>query len=360
MKFIGITFFLTAVIFSRAVFCQSPNQYNFLKTKFDNSVQEQKQVLVSSLSSLRYQSKSLSTPYINKNFSLFNVSDSKEIVLIDGTTWREESDVINSRLYPVLGTIAGLNLAGYLYVSSLWYENETSNFHTLDFHNDMRKNRYLDKVGHFTDAYFVSDLTAKAYRWSGLSGESSVWYGALTGFIWMLEIEISDGFFEKWGFSWGDLISNAFGSGFFVLQNYFPEVLGGIQPKFSYHVSQAWKDGNVYYTNPDSFIDDYEGLTFWLGVNIHHYLPEKWKQNYPEWLAPLGIAVGYGAEGISRNIYKGESEWYLSLDVDLRKIPVGDDSGLIKFLKSEFNFIKVPMPTVRITPGGDVWYGFYF
>ena len=56
---------------------------------------------------------------------------------------------------------------------------------------------------------------------AGFSGESSVWFGALTGWIWMLEIEISDGLFADWGFSWLDLSANTLGAGFFVLQQYY-------------------------------------------------------------------------------------------------------------------------------------------
>ena len=42
---------------------------------------------------------------------------------------------------------------------------------------------------------------------------------------------------QNWGWSWGDFIFNVLGSGFFVLQQYFYDELGGIQPKFSWHKS---------------------------------------------------------------------------------------------------------------------------
>ena len=44
---------------------------------------------------------------------------------------------------------------------------------------------------------------------------------------------------------------------------------------------------------------------------------------------------------------------------NLRKIPMGNDAGILKFLKSELNFIRIPLPAVRITPSG-IWYGLYF
>ncbi len=282
----------------------------------------------------------------------------EERQMIDGTYWRTHSDLNYTRMFTIFGGILAVDLIAYFYQRNVWYIEPTSNFHTIEFDQDMQKWQFMDKIGHFVDAYFVSDLTSKLYRWAGVSGTGSVWYGALTGFLWTLQIEISDGFMEGWGWSWGDMIFNTLGSGFFVLQQYFYDELGGIHPKFSYHKSEAWTDGR-YYRNPDALIEDYEGMTFWMTVNPHHYFPKSWKKSYPEWLAPLGIAVGYSAKGIAGNTWGGWHEVFVGLDIDLRKIPIGDDSGLFRFIKSELNFLRMPMPTIRVYPSG-VWYGFYF
>jgi hypothetical protein len=290
-----------------------------------------------------------------------NLSSSKNVnplPMIDGTYWREESDLDYGRLFTVFGGILTIDMIAYMYQREVWYREETTVFHTLDFSNDMKKWQYMDKIGHFVDAYFVSDLTSKMYRWSGLSGNSSVWYGALTGWLWTLQIEISDGFMAEWGFSWGDLLANTLGAGFFVLQQFNYDLLGGIHPKISWHKSDAWKQ-NEYYRDPGGLIEDYEGITFWLAVNFHHYVPDKWKEDYPKWLAPLGIAFGYSAKGIAGNPWGGRNELFVGMDIDLRKIPFLDDWDLFKFVKSELNFIRLPLPTIRISQSG-VWYGFYF
>jgi hypothetical protein len=284
--------------------------------------------------------------------------DAFEYQMIDGTYWREQSAIDYSRLFPLLGTMLTINFAIYQYQRGVWDQHEITGLHSINWWIDVHNYQGMDKIGHFTDAYFVSDLSSKLYRWSGLSGESSVWFGALTGWIWMLEIEISDGLFADWGFSWLDLSANTLGAGFFVLQQYYPAVLGGLHPKFSYHVSDAWRN-KTYTKNPKSFIDDYEGMTFWLAINPHHYFPNSWKKDYPKWLAPLGIAIGYGAEGIAQTPQYGRPEWFVGLDLDLRKIDFGNESDLFKFFKSELNFIRLPMPTVRLTPTG-IWYGIYF
>lgn len=278
--------------------------------------------------------------------------------LSDGTIWRGENDLNGYKIASVLGAIAVVDFAGYNQLKNLWYTQRHSYWHTLDFAEDFRKYRWMDKFGHAMDAYFVSDLTAKAYRWSGVSGNSSVLLGALTGWLWMMQIEVSDGFFLEWGYSWGDVLANTFGAGFYILQQNNNELFGGLHPKISYHKSEAWKQAK-YIKVPGSIIDDYEGMTFWLGVNPYHYFPESLKASYPKWLAPIGIAFGYGAKGIGIDPQGGRHEFFVGLDIDISKIPIGEDSGLVKFLKSEFNFIHLPLPAVRISPSG-VWYGLYF
>jgi len=282
----------------------------------------------------------------------------EEKYLPDGTYWKTNPDINYLRLSMLFASMTTVDLIAYFYQRKVWRQNETTVFHTLEFYDDWNKNQQMDKFGHFTDAYFTSDLAAKLYRWSGVSGESSVWYGALTGFVWMLQIEVSDGFMKNWGYSWGDMVANIAGTGFYVLQQFNYDLLGGIHPKFSYHKSEAWSNG-VYYTDPGAFFEDYEGMTFWLAVNPHHYFPESWKKDYPEWLAPLGIAFGVGAQGIGSNLWGGYKEYYVGLDIDVTKLPILDDTPFLKFLKSEINFIHLPMPVVRISKDGT-WVGFHF
>lgn len=293
-----------------------------------------------------------------KTFASKPVFLNSERPLNDGTIWRENSDVDYLRLSSMLGAIAITNTVAYMYQRNVWYTQETTVFHSLDFIDDWNKYQQMDKFGHFADAYFTSDLSAKVYRWSGLSGESSVWYGALTGWLWMLEIELSDAFMAEWGFSWGDMVANTAGSAFFVLQQFNYDALGGIQPKFSWHKSDAWKEMR-YHKDPGALIEDYEGMTFWLTFNPYHYFPDSWKESYSQWLAPLGIAFGVSAKDIGWFPWGGYKEYSIGLDIDLRKLPIWGDSNLMKFLVSEINFLRLPLPTIQFTPQGT-WVGFYF
>jgi len=290
--------------------------------------------------------------------SNINSGFGKDTLLIDGTIWMQNYDLSASRFTGLLGAMALSDFLIQKKQSEYWYTKKTVKFHSVDFIQDFKRYKQMDKLGHFTDTYFVSDLTSKAYRWAGLTGESSVWFGALTGWLWTLQIELYDAHSPSWGWSWGDIFANTVGSGFFILQQFNYDLLGGIHPKFSYHLSEEWEkygSGKTGY----NLVQDYAGMTFWIAVNPHHYFPESWKKDYPDWLVPLGIAIGFGVNGVIFNSLEGEREIYIGLDIDMRKINAGNDSGIIRFLKSELNFIRLPLPAVCITPSG-VWYGLYF
>ncbi len=227
------------------------------------------------------------------------ISDEPVTMLPDGTLWRDKSDIDYLRFGGVAAGVLAVDIGGYFKLKNEWYDHPTTKMHAEDFKLDMKLYKQMDKFGHMTHAYFATGLLSRLYRWSGVSGKNSVLYGALTGWLWMLQIEIADGFFEEWGFSWGDLSANTLGVSFSALQQLYPDELGGLQLKFSYHTSDALK-ARRYNNGAKIWIDDYEGLTWWLAVNVYHYLPSKVQQNYPEWLKPFGFAIGQSANGYSR------------------------------------------------------------
>jgi hypothetical protein len=173
----------------------------------------------------------------------------------------------------------------------------------------------------------------------------------------MLQIEITDGFYKAWGFSYYDLMTNIAGCSFAALQQFYPEQLRAFRFKVSYFPSEPYKK-DLYSTVSKSWLDDYEGFNFWFSVNIYDLLSESWQRSYPGWLAPWGLSLGYGVQGIANDVFNGHREILIGLDIDLNKIPTGN-SNFIKFWKDEFNFIRLPLPAVRLTPA-TLWFGFYF
>ena len=84
--------------------------------------------------------------------------------MIDGTYWRTESNINSTRLYSVLGTMLAIDLIAYNMQRIVWRQNRLTGFHSINWWVDVHNYQRMDKIGHFQDAYFVSDLTAKAYR----------------------------------------------------------------------------------------------------------------------------------------------------------------------------------------------------
>ncbi|RMG32190.1 MAG: DUF2279 domain-containing protein [Methanobacteriota archaeon] len=276
----------------------------------------------------------------------------------DGTPWNYQSDHYSKKkLSLMLGAIVAGDIIGFKRVADLQYNTATSSFHFTEFDKDLREYKQMDKIGHFIEAYQFSLLAARGYRWSGLSVRKSIWYGAFTGLFWMSQIEVTDGFFKAWGFSPLDYMANLLGCSYAILQQYYPHRLKGVRFKVSFWPSQAYKN-KEYSTVSRSILDDYEGATFWLTINLYEVMPGSVKENIPAVLSPLGIAVGHGVQGIAKNVLNGKRRLFISLDIDLTKIPVGK-SPFLKFLKEELNAIHLPLPAVQITPRLVV-YGKYF
>jgi hypothetical protein len=108
------------------------------------------------------------------------------------------------------GTAYGLTLVG---LNELWYkDSEKEPFH---FFNDNNEWKQVDKVGHFYSAFYFSYGTSKALTWCGLPQQKANLWGALTGFLVLVPIEVLDGFSADYGASVGDLAADAAGSAFF-------------------------------------------------------------------------------------------------------------------------------------------------
>ena len=270
-----------------------------------------------------------------------------------------DSQIHSTRLWLVGGTMAAANIGIMWYYYETFYsprESDRSSWHTYnDWYNvDMN----VDKLGHIWGSQAYTNTLYYLFRWTNMSENSSMYWSSGLSFLYQLEMEMTDAFYKKWGFSWWDLGANAFGAVLPNLQRTF-KPLQSFNLKMSYHPSPALRNG--WY---DYVLKDYEGFTYWLAVSVHDLLPVAWKKY---WLPWLGIAVGYGATNsiFGRNKYAstadgkgaGDQEWYIALDYDLRKLP--GDSPFLKFLKEELNLIHFPAPTIRFTPSA-IYYGLYF
>ena len=274
------------------------------------------------------------------------------------SSFYKKSDSLNiKRRNAVAITETILATSTLIALDKMWYSDyPRSSFH---FKNDNTHWKQMDKIGHVMTSYYVGKTGMNVLNWAGVSKKNQLIYGATFGFTFLTAVEILDGFSEKWGASWGDILANASGTGLLIGQELFWKEQR-ITLKYSFsQTDYAKQRPNVLGGNfIQQALKDYNGQTYWLSANIWSFNKES---NFPKW---LNLAFGYGAEGMlygesnpnnqfSQDPYR---QFYLSLDVDLTKIKT--KSKFLKTLFSTINFIKIPAPTLEYTSKGDFKFHF--
>ncbi len=255
------------------------------------------------------------------------------------------------------GIMVGLNAA--------WYKGyPRSKLHSFD---DNKEWLQIDKIGHALSAYAESKASMEVWRWTGISRNKRILLGGLSGAAYQTIIEFLDGYSAEWGWSWGDFGANFIGSGILVAQEMAWDEQR-IQFKFSFH-RKSYNDpalnvrSNEIFgkSEPERFLKDYNGQTYWLSANIKSFFPES---KLPKWFS---VAIGTGAEGMfgandnygrdkqgnitfARPDIQRYRQWYLAPDIDLSKIKT-KKKGL-KMALNILNVFKFPMPSLEYSKKG--------
>lgn len=260
-------------------------------------------------------------------------------------------------LSTAIATYSSVYLGGMSYLYFVWYKDkEVVPFH---FYDDSKGYLQIDKCGHALAAYGESLV---AYRWlrkAGVDKKRALLYGGSMGIIMQTPIEIFDGIYDGWGFSWSDMIANTAGSALVIGQELlFDEQI--VRYKMSFSRSEMAKNAYGYLGNNtlESFFYDYNGHTYWLSMNANKLFL---KDVLPSW---INLSVGYSANGMlgefdNRRYYMGNKlpqydrtrQFLLSLDIDWEKIPT--DSKFLKALFAGLNYIKIPFPALEINSQGQ-------
>lgn len=282
--------------------------------------------------------------------------------------WEPADSINKARLYTVAGGTGVLAAGSLIGLHSAWYSSyPQSEFH---FVNDMGNWYGMDKAGHMLSTYSIAYNGYGLLKWSGVDEVNSTLYAGLAGWTYLAAIEIMDGYSDGWGFSMGDFAFNTLGSGLFIGQQ-----LGWgeqrILMKFSYHntIYPQYRPELLGSSWTEHWLKDYNGQTYWLSVNPRSFSDgDGW---WPEW---LNVAGGYGATGMTGGAsnpsvngngdpipsFNRGQQYYLSLDVDLTKIPV--KSHFWKAVFRVLNVIKIPAPTLeyRASDGNFYFHPIYF
>lgn len=166
----------------------------------------------------------------------------------------------------VTSGVAVVYLGSMAYLQYVWYsDRDRVPFH---FYNDFRGYRAIDKMGHIYGAYLQSYIGFHALKWAGMSRPKAAWYGGSLGFFLQLPIEIWDGMYEGWGFSWSDVAANALGSALVIAQELtFHEQI--VKCKFTFSPSPYARQANGYLGEGFSqLLYDYNAHTYWLSANL--------------------------------------------------------------------------------------------
>jgi predicted lipoprotein DUF2279 len=248
------------------------------------------------------------------------------------------------------------NATLWVYMKNAWWSGERADHWFV--HDDWDQEfRDQDKLGHALGGYHLTRIGADLLRVACVGDDRAIAWAAVYATLFQLQIEVWDGFYEKYGFSPGDMIANVAGAGLAVAQHYSP-ALRYLKPTFSYAPSAAYRNRGAF--GPSNELRpsiDYSGQTYWLSADVDALLPESLR---PFWPGLVRASVGHSitdwvdpATGASQ---RATRRVLLSLDLDLDKLP--GDHPVWQRVKHELSYLRLPAPALQIYPRaqGIGWY----
>jgi len=259
-----------------------------------------------------------------------------------------------------IGTVWTGSMIGLAYV---WYPDGASQ--SFQFYDDSRNWLQMDKVGHVYTAYQLNRLTSGLYDWCGIDRPKSTWIGFGISMGYQTTLEVLDGFSGTWGWSWADFGSNLIGSALFTTQDLVWKEQR-ILPKFSYSPTEfaAIRPEVLGSSFMESLLKDYNGQTYWLSFSPGSFFPNS---GIPKWAC---LSFGYSAheklvgseptyfDAFSNTTYREQREFLFSLDIDFSQIPI--KRPWLKAILRQFNYLKIPFPTLILRDGSLIGRPFYF
>jgi hypothetical protein len=166
----------------------------------------------------------------------------------------------------------------------------------------------------------------------------------------MTDIEIEDGFATDWGFSPGDEMANILGA-LYPVGQYYWKPLRSFNFKWSYFPSEDLRTGEKH----GAFLDDYNGQSIWLSMNVHDALSKKGKKFWPDY---LNIVTGYGVNDYTHRDIR-YADYYIGFDLNWERIIPGNSKFMLWFKNVINHFRFFPLPVLKINKNG-VYYSVNF
>ncbi len=250
----------------------------------------------------------------------------------------------------------GGNAYLYHYFKKAWWSGTRAPH--FFFHADWDQEfRDQDKLGHMLGGYHLARIGYAGLREACVSDKKAIAWSAAYAALFQLQIEIFDGRFLKYGFSYADMIANTTGQALAVIQELKPG-LTAIKPTFSYHKSRALANSEkgliVSELRPSL---DYSGQTYWFSADVNQLLPDAAKPYWPSFVRlSAGHSITDWIDPVTGNPIRAKRRIVLSLDFDPEKLP--GDAPLWKSIKHTLSYYHFPAPALELTPKLNVtpWY----
>ena len=254
----------------------------------------------------------------------------------------------------VAGVFAGGNALLYRYFKRAWWSGERAPhfFFRADWDEDFRDQ---DKFGHLFGGFQLARTGDALFRDACASKQHALLWSAAYATLFQLQIEIFDGLYKKYGFSYADVLANTTGMVLAVAQNKHP-ALRAIKPTMSYHRTAAMKNArNIPGELRPSL--DYSGQTYWFSADVNALLPENARGYWPSFLRiSAGHSITDWIDPKTGTQMRAQRKLLLTIDLDLEKLP--GDNPIWKRLKHNLSYAHLPSPALQLTPRfeGLKWY----
>jgi hypothetical protein len=241
------------------------------------------------------------------------------------------------------GFVAG-NAYLYHYFKKAWWSGERAPH--FFFHADWDQwFRDQDKFGHMLGGYHLARFGYLGLREACVSDKKAILWSAAYAAAFQLQIEIFDGMYKKYGFSYADMIANSTGQAIAVMQELHPS-LRAIKPTFSYHETRALKNKVTDELRPSL---DYAGQTYWFSVDVDELLPDGAKPYWPGFLrVSAGHTVTDWINPQTGEAQRAKRRIILSVDFDPDKLP--GNAPLWRSIKRTLSYYHFPAPAIQLTP----------
>jgi hypothetical protein len=248
----------------------------------------------------------------------------------------------------------GTNALLYRYFKRAWWSGERAPH--FFFHADWDENlRDQDTFGHMFGGFQLARLGYALLRDACASPSHALLWSATYATLFQLQIEIWDGLYKKYGFSYADLLANTSGMLLAVEQRKHP-ALRAIKPTMSYSRSAAMRNrrnlpGEIRPTL------DYSGQTYWFSTNVNALLPENAKRYWPAFIrVSAGHSITDWIDPQTGAGIRAQRKLLLTLDLDLEQLP--GENHVWKTIKRNLSYVHLPSPALQLTPKfeGISWY----